>query len=61
MTISTETFAYDGRSHKYVSENRTRYVAQSILHGFVPDPLPATVAEAEDIIRWHEASTHRPV
>ena len=30
-----------------------RYRAQSILHGLVPDPLPDTVDEALDVIRWH--------
>lgn len=29
------------------------YRAQSILHGLVPDPLPDTVEQALDVIRWH--------
>lgn len=33
-----------------------RYRAQSVLHGLVPDPLPATAAQALDVIRWHEAT-----
>ena len=46
----------DGLAVKYLSENRLRYVAQSILHGFVRDPLPDTEAEAIDIIHWHQAA-----
>lgn len=35
-----------------------RYRAQSILHGFVDDPLPDTAEHALDVIRWHEARSH---
>lgn len=38
---------------KDLSDNRIRYIAASILHGMVKDPLPATKEQAEDIIRWH--------
>lgn len=39
---------------KKLSDTRFRYMAQSILHGLVDDPLPSTVQEAIDIIRWHQ-------
>lgn len=56
MNTSPTVIPCDGRSIKYLSENRARYIAQSILHGFVPDPLPDTEAEAADVIRWHQAT-----
>ena len=33
-----------------------RYRAQSILHGFVDDPLVDDVGQALDVIRWAEAA-----
>ena len=39
---------------EYPMDTTLRYRAQSILHGLVPDPLPDTVEEARDVIRWHE-------
>ena len=56
MNGSPTIVPVDGCAVKYLSENRDRYRAQSILHGFVPDPLPATAEEAADIIRWHEST-----
>lgn len=53
MNSAPTVIPCDGRSIKYLSENRDRYIAQSILYGFVPDPLPDTAAEARDIIHWH--------
>lgn len=58
MNTTATSAPYDGRAAKYLSDNRDRYRAMSILHGFVPDPLPATAEEAADVIRWHE--TTRP-
>ena len=46
----------DLRANKRLSETRFRYMAQSILHGLVDDPLPSTVQEAVDIIRWHQSA-----
>lgn len=46
----------DLRANKGLSETRFRYMAQSILHGLVDDPLPSTVQEARDIIRWHQGA-----
>lgn len=56
MNAAPTIVSVDGLAVKYLSENRARYVAMSILHGFVPDPLPATAEEAADIIRWHEST-----
>ena len=42
----------DSVSLKYLSDNRDRYIAQSILHGFVDDPLPDTAEHARDVIAW---------
>lgn len=36
-------------------ENRLRYVAQSILHGFVEEPLVDTADQARDVIAWAAA------
>lgn len=44
----------------YPMDTALRYRAQSILHGFVDDPLPDTVGEALDVIRWHEAAVVQP-
>lgn len=49
----TATVQADGPSFRLLSDSRERYIAQSILHGLVDDPLPSTVEEARDIIDWH--------
>ncbi len=46
----------DLRANKGLFETRFRYMAQSILHGLVDDPLPSTIQEAVDIIRWHQGA-----
>lgn len=47
---------FDLKANKGLSETRFRYMAQSILHGLVDDPLPSTEREAVDIIRWHQGA-----
>ena len=34
------------------NDTRLRYVAMSILHGFVDEPLVDTADQARDVIRW---------
>lgn len=52
----TTTLQADGPSLRLLSDSRERYIAQSILHGLVDDPLPSTVEEARDIIDWYSRS-----
>lgn len=47
---------WNPRASKYLSGSRIRYIAQSILHGLVDDPLPSTEEEARDIIKWHQSA-----